>query len=255
MSNQAEFAAVLLAPTFACPPGLKTWNGSDPAKRFGVYRNNVLVSLVDAMADSYPVVQALVGEAFFRAMAAEFVRACPPRTPVLAWYGADFPEFIAKFPPASGLPYLPDVARLEWLRVEAWHAADAFPVTESELIGLLADDARLARTRLVLHPAMRLLFSRHPVASLWAVHQSDDPTAALPNIDMNSAETALLVRPDLGVEIIPIETAAGDFIERLRSGMPLGEAAATGQFDLIATLTLLIRTRSIVDLATTEEGT
>ena len=253
MSAHEEFAAALAAPTFACPPGLKTWNGSDPARRFGIYRNNVAASLTDAMADSYPVVQQLVGDAFFRAMAGEFVGAFPPRSPVLAWYGASFPDFIAAFPPVAELPYLADVARLEWRRVESWHSADAVPVTECDLTNLLADEAKLARSRFVLHPAARLLTSRYPVASLWAAHQSDTAEVALGQIDMSTPETALLVRPDLDVEIFRIESAAGKFIERLNAGVTFGDAAAIEQFDLVATLTLLLQTRSIVGFSTTEE--
>lgn len=248
-----DFAAALFAPTGGCPPGLKAWNGSDPAQRFSVYRNNVMVSLIDALADSYPVVQALVGDAFFRTMAREFVRVHPPQSPVLAWYGAAFAQFIAHFAPASTLAYLPDMARLEWLRVESWHAADACAVSETALSSLLADETSLARTRFILHPATRWLFSAHPVVSLWAAHQSETPDAALAHIDMTCAQTAFLVRPDvIGVEIIPIETDAGHFLERLHSGMTLAEAAALGQFDRIAALAMLIRTRSIVGLVSTE---
>jgi hypothetical protein len=123
----AAFAEALLARDFDCPPGLRTWNGSDPGTRFAVYRNNLVVSLVDALADTYPVVQEMVGVEFFRAMAREFVRVQPPASPVLAHYGAGFAEFIEDFPPAAGLPYLPDLARLELMRVEVYHAADDAP--------------------------------------------------------------------------------------------------------------------------------
>lgn len=253
MSTHADFSAVLLVPTFACPPGLKAWNGSDPAKRFGVYRNNVVVGLVDALADSYPVVQMLVGEAFFRAMAGEFVRRSPPHSPVLAWYGDGFADFIASFEPAAGLPYLSDVARLEWLRVESWHAADANALPMDELAVLLADAERLPTTRFALHPALRVLTSPHPVASLWAAHQQDDVSAALAGIDMAQGEAALLLRPGLGVEIIPIDTVTADFVHRLQSGATLGEAAAqVGNLDLPAALGLLIRSGVMVGILPTE---
>lgn len=251
MSAQADFAAVLLAPTFACLPGLKAWNGSDPAKRFGVYRNNVVVSLVDAMADSYPVVQALVGDEFFRAMAGEFVRRSPPRSPVLAWYGGGFADFISSFEPAAGLPYLPDVARLEWLRVEAWHAADATALSMDELAALLADEERLPSTRFTLHPALRVMISAHPVVSLWAAHQEDDPAAVLSGVDMTQSEAALLVRPELGVEIVPIDTATADFIQNLQSGATLGDAGLL-DLDLPAALGLLMRTGAFVGILTPE---
>ena len=81
--NNATFAAALLDPAAPCPPGLVTWNGSDAAQRFGVYRNNVTVSLIEALADTFPVVQQLVGQAFFHAMAGEFVRRSPPVSPIL----------------------------------------------------------------------------------------------------------------------------------------------------------------------------
>lgn len=253
MSATADFAGrfadTLLAPSFACPAGLKTWNGSDPAKRFGVYRNNVIVSLIDALADSYPVVQALVGEPFFRAMAAEFVRLAPPRSPVLAWYGGGFADFVRGFPPAAPLPYLPDMARLEWLRVEAWHAADADALAAEPLAARMADPAQLAQTRFRLHPALRILRSAHPVVSLWAAHQEHDPAAALSRIDMERAEAALLLRPALGVEIFAIEAGAAAFIDELRIGATFERAASVADdFDLSATLALLLRGQALIGL-------
>ena len=104
MTPQAAFAAALINPQADCPPGLVSWNGSDPAQRFAVYRNNALASRVGALADTFPVVQHMVGEAFFRAMAAGFVRAFPPTSPVLVNYGEGFAQYIADFAPASGLP-------------------------------------------------------------------------------------------------------------------------------------------------------
>jgi putative oxidoreductase len=184
----------LLDPAAPCPPGLATWNGSDPAQRFAVYRNNVVVGLVDALADTYPVTQELVGEAFFRAMAREFVRAAPPRSPVLALYGQGFAEFIESFPPAAGLPYLADVARLEMLRVLAWHAADAVPVTHAALATALADPEALPQIGFTLVPALQLLASRHAVVSLWAAHQSEAAALELSGIDTDAAETALICR-------------------------------------------------------------
>lgn len=248
MHTQSAFAAVLLAPTFSCPPGLKSWNGSDPAKRFAVYRNNVMISLVDALADSYPVVQELVGEEFFRAMVGEFVRQAPPRSPVLAWYGAGFESFIADFPPVAGLPYLADVAALELLRVEAWHAADASPMPMKVLGACLADTEHLPGSSVVLHPALRVMHSAHPVVTLWAAHQADDPTAALAAVDLAMNEAALLVRPHLEVEIIRIEPAAAEFIRQLQAGASFGAAAASANCDLAATLGLLLRSGAVVQI-------
>jgi hypothetical protein len=204
---QTAFADALLARDFDCPPGLRTWNGSDPGRRFAVYRNNVLVALVDALADTYPVVQALVGVDFFRAMAQEFVRGQPPTSPVLAGYGAGFAAFIEGFAPAAGLPYLPDLARLEWMRVEVYHAADVAPLRVEEIAPRLADADLQPPAVLDLHPAARVLCSRHAVASLWAAHQADDVDAALAQVDPAVAEVALVLRSGLDVLVMRIGDA------------------------------------------------
>ena len=113
MSGPAAWCAALLDPDREVPPGLSTWNGSDPAQRFAVYRNNVTVSLMDALAETFPVCQAMVGAPHFRDLARAFVRRHPPRSPVLARYGHGFADFIAECTLAAPWPYLPDLARLE----------------------------------------------------------------------------------------------------------------------------------------------
>ena len=183
MSAQRHFAEAVLAAEPLCPPGLMAWNGSDPARRFAVYRNNVMVSLIDALADSYPVTQDLVGEEFFRAMARLFVRTQPPRSPVLALYGAGLAEFIEGFAPAAALPYLADVARLEMLRVQAWHAADAVPLGLADFAALLENAPALAATGFDLHPSLAVLRSAHAVVSLWAAHQAQDGMPDLAAVD------------------------------------------------------------------------
>lgn len=245
MNIQSAFADALLAPEAVCPPGLLAWNGSDPGRRFAVYRNNVMVSLIDALADSYPVTQQLVGEEFFAAMARLFVQAQPPRSPVLALYGEGFADFIEAFPPAAGLPYLADVARLEMRRVQAWHAADAAPLTEQELARLLAD-AALPAARFGLQPSLAVLRSRHAVVSLWAAHQTDDVTAALAQVAVEYAENALVLRVGLEVDIVRIADGAAIFILNLQQGVAFGAAAgqalaAESGFDLVAALGMLLR--------------
>jgi hypothetical protein len=260
MNAQPAFAEALLAADPVCPPGLTTWNGSAPEKRFAVYRNNVTVGLVDALADSFPVTQELVGEDFFRAMAREFARQAPPRSPVLALYGDGFAEFIEAFPPAAALPYLADVARLELLRVQAWHAADAEPLAMERIGRLLADAEALPQARFTLHPSLRLLRSRHAVVSLWAAHQSAAAVPSLATIDTASAESALVLRQGLEVEISAITEGAATFIELLQQGQAFGLAAgqalgADSRFDLAQTLGVLVRGGALADITTSGSAT
>ncbi len=217
------FARPLLDPALPPPAGLRCWNGSDPAARYAVYRNNVLLSLIEALADTYPVVRQLVGDAFFHALAAEFVRRHPPVSPVLAHYGGGLAGFIAGFAPAASVPYLADVARLEWAYVEAFHAADSLAMAPQALAERLADPARLAASRLQCVPSVRLIRSAYAVASIWQAHQTGDEVA---HFDPGRPEAALVVRPALTVEIIALDGLAAAVLAKLLAGASLGVAFA-----------------------------
>lgn len=258
-SSQAELAAALLEPDLPCPAGLRAWNGSDPSVRWAVYRNNVVSSLVDALAETFPVVQALVGSEFFGAMAAVFVRQSPPRSRVLAHYGEGFPAFVEGFGPAAPVPYLADVARLEMARVRSHHAADAAPVGPDAVQRALASGERLGAVRWVLHPSMAVIESRHAIVSLWAAHQGQGD---LSSVDPDTPESALLLRDGLDVLVRRIPRGAARFISALQEGRAFGEAAAVaavdpatsdseiaaGEFDLPQTLSLLLAHGGLVDV-------
>lgn len=255
MSDQAGFANALRDRLAPCPAGLRAWNGSDPAARLAVYRNNVWVSLIDALADGFPVTQALVGADFFRAMAQCFIAAQLPRSALLTEYGADFPDFIAGFAPADPVPYLADVARLEWLRVRAYHAADADPVAPERLQLALSQPETLGQWGLRLHPSLSVLASDYAVVALWAAHQGVGDLGA---VDPSRAETALVLRAGLEVEVIRLAAGAAGFIQQLLAGACLGAAveqamARAADFDFSEMLALLLQTGAITDLLPPEQ--
>ncbi|MDE2441470.1 MAG: putative DNA-binding domain-containing protein [Betaproteobacteria bacterium] len=255
--NQSHFTAALINPDLPPPPGLTAWNGSDPAQRFRVYRNNVIVSLIDALADSFAVTQELVGEEFFRGMARLYAYANPPQSRLMAFYGTDFPDFIEHFPPADSLPYLADVARLEYRRIVAYHAADVPGVTPEAVSAALADTAALPDMRVTLHPSLSVLSSNSAVVSLWAAHQGAfDLSTVVPD----TAEIALVLRHGLDVEVLPISAAAGAFIYELQAGAGLGRAAAEAttietDFNLASILGLLLQKSAITALNPTRSTT
>lgn len=248
MTLHAGFHHALLSDELTTPAGLRTCNGSDPAARFAVYRNNVLSSLINALADTYPVVQQLVGDTFFRAMAAIYVKSNPPTSPLLVQYGNDFPLFIETFEPAAALPYLADVARLEVLRVRAYHAADAEPVAHEALAAALGDSERLGDLIFQLHASVHVLTSAYGVRSLWAAHQGEQ---AIEQVVLGAAEHSLVLRQHLDVLVIGIDAECAGFITRLLGGEAFADAAACcgEDFDLGACLALLISHGAITALS------
>lgn len=260
MSSQHSFAQALLNPDAPAPTGLSAWNGVDPARRFAVYRNNVFASLIDALVDTYPVVQELVGEAFFRAMAKVFVQSNPPRSRVMAYYGAGFADFVEDFSPARALPYLADVARLEMTRIRAYHAADTKPVNAEHVQAALHDPQGLLSLRLVLHPSVHVISSSYAIGSLWAAHQG---VLMLSAVDPQQPESVLVFRHDLEVAMLQLTPTQGRFVEALQRGATLSEAAVHASvtdpgFDLPDMLALLMRWQLIIDMthgATPDEAT
>ncbi|MFJ2539533.1 DUF2063 domain-containing protein [Pseudomonas sp. NPDC087614] len=251
MSTQAAFSAALLDPQLPCPEGLCSANGADPASRFSVYRNNVQSSLINALADSYPVVALLVGEAFFRAMAAIFIQRQPPDSPLMSRYGAGLADFIATFEPASSVPYLADVARLERLRTLAYHAADAAPVQHEQISAALASPQGLGELCFQLHPSVHLLDSAYAVVAIWAAHQHD---GTLEGIHISQGQHALVLRNGLDVEVFVLEHGARAFIGNLIDGHPLLAAVENSPaFDLSQTLALLIAHNAISHLHNNKE--
>jgi hypothetical protein len=251
MSEQAYFSRALLDADLSVPDDLHIWNGSDPATRFAVYRNNVVASLVDALADTFPVTQALVGEDFFRAMARVFIQTHPVKTRVLTWLGLKFADFIEAFPPANTLIYLPDVARLEMYKLNAYHAADARPVALQTLGAALADPAALADLKIELHPCVHLLQSPHAVWSLWAAHQG---ILSIETVNTEEAQTVLIFRQNLDVELLHLSAAAGYFLAQLMAGVRLALAADAAamhneDFDLGAILAKLMRLQLITNIS------
>lgn len=242
---QRDFAAAVLDPEAVVPAPLSRKAGTSPSRRFGVYRNNVYAGLIDVLAGRFPVVARLVGEPFFRGMARVYVAREPPRSAVLLRYGASFPDFVAGFAPAASVPYLADMASLEWAWHAAYHATDAAPLPVIELAKAVD---RAADTVLALHPSLSVVRSAHPIVSIFELNMQggDVPPARL-----EGGEDALVARPRLDVELRRLPASGAPFILALKEGQTIGEAAAAALarvpgFDLQANLAGLIASGAII---------
>jgi hypothetical protein len=245
--RQAAFAGALMDPVLPLPAGILGRHGESDARRFAVYRNNVVVGLVEALASRFPVVQRLVGEDFFFAMARCYAVETRPASPLMMEYGGSFPNFIAGFRPAAEVPYLADVARLERAWGEAFHAAEAVPIAISVL-----PQVGLGGMAFELHPSARLVRSLHPVGTIWAAHQGEEeprpPEAWTP-------EDLLVVRPEAEVLVHRLPPGGGAFVAALIAGRTLGEAVATAcaesaDFDPAQALAGLFRAGAVTGFTT-----
>jgi hypothetical protein len=222
---QADFAAALAESGAAAAllPALVT-DDARVLERLALYRGNVSAAWEKALANAYPVVRALVGEEFFGGLARAYGRAHPSISGDLNRFGARLGQFIDAFEHTRSLPYLGDVAALEWSVHAAHYAADPVAVTR-ERIGALPP-GELLTTRFALHPACAWLRSRFPVASIWLAHQPQ-ATVGLPD-SLDRSELALVVRPRWRVEVL--SSSAGELaaLARLREGADVEDAITAG---------------------------
>ncbi|WP_306258139.1 DUF2063 domain-containing protein [Pararhizobium sp. IMCC21322] len=230
------FAEALLQPGSPVPDGVTNPDGVPATKRFDVYRNNVIVSLIDALASRFPVVQTLVGEEFFQAAAREFAINHPPASPVMLHYGTGFPDFLDGFPPAASVPYLGDVARLESARRAAYHAENAQPLDPAQLEQIAPDQFEVLTFQ--THPSLSLIESDYAILSIW---QANSQGSAL-DVPIATPQSILICRPMLEVEVRGLPQGAYAFLSALQQGGTLGAAAQAGllsnpAFDLASTLT------------------
>lgn len=230
------FAPALLDPDRPTPSVVSGPNGKAAKKRYNVYRNNVTVSLIDALAATFPSTMRLTGADFFRAMARFHVRATPPSSPLLFEYGHDFPDFIKQYEYAKPVPWLADVARIERAWLDAYHAADAEPLAPQALASIPAEG--LADSSLTPHPATRIVRSRFPAVAIFAANRGDGPVGP---IEAAGPEDALVTRPHLEVMVRLLPPGGAVFLMRLIAGEPLGVAAAAAladspEFDLPANI-------------------
>jgi hypothetical protein len=250
---QDGFARALLAEDAAALAPAVARLAAQPG--FAVYRNTVIKGCIDALQANYPSVVRLVGEEWFRAAAAVYVRAHLPRHPTLADYGADFTPFLAAFPPAAGLPYLPGVARLDRFWTEAHVARDETPVEAAAVARLSPDE--LARTVLRPHASARWAwFDAQPTATIW--RRNRYPEGAEESELEWRGEGVLIVRPRAAVEHVALDAAACAFLDACAAGRTLGEAAAAalavhGDADLAGLMKQLLEAGAFGSMRALEE--
>ncbi len=204
-----------------CPTQVLQQTDNGQSRRFNVYRNNRAVSLMENLQACYPAMHRLVGDEFFSAAARHYINEHPPASPVMAEYGESFGEFTAQLPGSAAIPYIADVARLEWACLQVYHQSNTAPISIQALTSVAPEN--LTEVKLHTHPTMVLIDSRWPVGSIWLSTVKQLPTPV--DFDLNNGEQVLLLRPHFDVTVNVIDQSAALFIEALRQGQSLEYAA------------------------------
>lgn len=228
MQTLREWQRAMRASLIAGEPAVTESLAPDvSADRLDIYRNTIFSGLTRALRLAYPAVERLVGTEFFDGAADIFIRTHLPRAAYLDQYGDTFPAFLQSFAPATSLPYLADVARLEWAVNGALHAADEMPLELAQLATVAAEDQGCITFR--ARASIILLRTHYPTDAIWrAVLNCDDE--ALAGLDLGTGPVFLLVeRGEDGTEVIRMQEPAWRFLSALCAGDVLQSAVKAGR--------------------------
>ncbi len=190
------------------------------ATQFAIYRNSIFGRLQKALREIYPVCHQLVGVDFFSAMAAEFILQTPSTSPDLNTYGATFDAFIVCFPPAVGLPYLADIATLEW----AWHRLYGAPNSQPLDFEKLATQSAIHGEDICfcLPARSTLLSSPYPIDQIWTMNQSDNENTTITLVE-NHMYYFLIWHHHHVLQITPLTIVEWQLLTWFQQALPFGK--------------------------------
>lgn len=194
-------------------------NGLSVQQRFQIYQHNYFSTLIDALQSVYAITYQLVGEDFFVYMAKDYILHNPSLSGDIRQFGKDFATFIATFPAVQYLPYLADMARLEWAYHEVFHAADVECFNLAELQSM--DKNTYPQLKFLLNPACRLIESEYPILEIWQLHQGDNDKI----IELSSShDKVLILRVGLEVTLTRLNAAEFVLLQAFAEGLCFAEA-------------------------------
>lgn len=191
------------------------------AERLSVYRDGYPARLREALEETYPAVSHVVGHASFADLTDRYVGATGPTSYDLCATGAGLPEFLRGDALAESLPFLPDLAALEWRIARAFHATEEPPFDSRSLAGWPLD--RWEHTVVRFQPSVSLVSSPWPILDVWAARARPREDVSIDLRDR--AERVLVRRAGLDVRCERLGEDDARVLRALLDARPLGEVA------------------------------
>lgn len=157
-----------------------------------VHANTISHARLVALEDTFPRTRTLLGHDRFNERSRQFTGLPGATAQPLAGIGRDFPGFLAEHgEPDSTV----DLARFEWLWLEAYHAAEALPLPLAALAGM--NEGALLEIEITAHPAARILRPDRAIVDLIGEE--------VPGL--GDAAAILIARPHADVLVSPATAA------------------------------------------------
>ena len=189
-------------------------------ERLAVYAGGYLARMREALAEVYEAVHHILGEERFTELSHAYAHAHPSHDYNLSFAGRHFSTFLTAAAVATELPFLPDLARLEWMVCIAFHAFEQPPVDPSRLSSLPLD--AWERARLVFQPSVSVVTSAWPILDLWQARAQPRETIDIALVDR--PQHVFVFRRALQVHCELIDERQALLLQSLLDGAALGDA-------------------------------
>jgi hypothetical protein len=225
----AEVAASFIAPN----------SRLNAFERLEIYNRQYWYRVLNALAEDFPALRAVVGSARFEALSIAYLIEHPSRSFSLRNLGSKLVEWLAAHPEFAGRRHALaiDVARVEWAFVEAFDSAERAPLTLKQIAALDGS------SQLELQPHLRLMALNYAAEDLvLGLHQCEKRQTSeagleqeMENEGENGAPAKLprlrrratwlaAHRVDLSVYYRRLQREEFLMLEALAKARPLGEA-------------------------------
>lgn len=221
-------------------------HGRFPAEQLlQIYRNNFIISLSEVLEATYPCVKAMVGEECFQQLARQYVLTHALQQSDVSTYGEGLDNTIEAINDLhQPLPYLADLARLEWQVDCASRQAEVAPQFPFEKLQGIKEDV-FANLQLTVPESTYYLDSDYAIVTLWQHITQDE----FEDMDINRPESAIVQRRPDQLLVMPVNRPATALVQLSQQRKCLGEADE----DMLGMLQPLVQAQIFSDLNILEE--
>jgi hypothetical protein len=187
--------------------------------RLGVYTDAYGARLIEVLAETFPAVQAALGEAMFAGLVGEFARHHPSRFRSARDYGEELPRWLPAHLAGARAQGIADLARFEWLVASAFDAADQVALTPVSLAGLAP--AQWPQLRFIYSPTVRRVSVTSNCVAWWkfACAQASRPS----RWRSTGSQQWLVWRQDLAVFYRRLSGAESQVLDAGLAGATFGQ--------------------------------
>jgi len=197
--------------------------GADAETRLDIHRHGYPARIAEALEESFPAIATILGGESFNSLARDYIAGIRQEPLNLNSIGAGLPAFLTRSELTRSLPFLPDLAGLEWAIIECFHAERHPPFDMSVCSDWGLDE--WSEAKIEFQPATCLLRSAWPIRELRDAREVERSEIDIDLVDR--PDRVLIHRVEFDVVTESLDDADALIFESLAQGCRLGEVSLT----------------------------